>query len=312
MDLNKEINAALFRQACVFLPLGVFFIDANKKIIFWNKWLEIKTGVSEKQIVGKQLDHVFPEINNPRFDWAIEQVIFYKSPQVLSQILNHHLIPIKLKKNEANYMPQHIELLPIGDDKNNLAMVIISDMTEMVAQKQALLMKASALEQDSYHDVLTSSYNRRYMWSWLEKEFAKAVEEESTISCILLDLDHFKPINDSYGHEVGDKVLKEFRCLCQSYLRASDIFVRYGGEEFVILLSKCSLKNSFLIANKINKGLACASIAGLPQGRVTCSSGLACWNYQNPISAKRLVSEADKAMYVAKSLGRNQAYPDLS
>lgn len=303
------IDLSLFQQACKLLPLGVFIVDKDLSFLFWNQWLENKSKLNEKSVLGKKFEELFPDVKSARFEWAVEQVIEYKNPQVLSQILNSHLLPLKLGKEiseEHEYMPQHVEIIPLELDKETYAMVTITDVTESVFQKKTLFEMAYNLEEDSFHDTLTNCYNRRFLRRWIGEQFKLAKIQQFGISCCLFDLDNFKPINDKYGHEVGDRVLKDFVNLVESLLRNTDIFVRYGGEEFVLMLPMCPAKKALSIAENIRSALEQESIAGLIRGKITCSIGVAEWDCKNPVDAEVLVKMADEAMYCAKTQGKNQ------
>lgn len=306
-------NVEFFKELCRLIPIGICLVNSEKKILFWNQWLEFKTGFSESHVLNHTFADLYQDFNNPRFDWALEQVTTYGNPQILSQILNNHLIPIPLQRkitDKIEFMPQHVDMIPITYENTYVAMVAISDVTELVLQKSTLFEKAFQLEDDSFHDALTSTYNRRFLWKWFEKESQIAKSESYPMACCLFDLDYFKKINDQHGHQVGDQVLKEFVFIVDSQLRSTDIFVRYGGEEFLALLPNCTLEQAQTISEKIRKLLEETSIGGLPAGEVTCSIGISVLAPDSTMEAKALIELADTELYRAKSSGRNKVMPD--
>ncbi|MBY0470779.1 GGDEF domain-containing protein [bacterium] len=159
----------------------------------------------------------------------------------------------------------------------------------------------------AHTDPLTRIYNKGYLLEALEAEFKRAKALHTDFAVIYFDLDHFKQVNDKHGHDAGDYVLKEFTSLVRGgHLRPKDIFARFGGEEFVLLLGNTSGKAAAEIAEKIR-----ASIETHPfvyEGKrlsVTCSLGVA--ELSTDIeSAQTLLKTADKALYSAKSSGRNR------
>lgn len=163
------------------------------------------------------------------------------------------------------------------------------------------------LNKEANSDKLTGCYNKGYFNNALENEVKKSKVTGSPLSLIIFDLDHFKKLNDTYGHDAGDFVLKELSKLIRAYgVRELDIFARYGGEEFVILLPKTNLKQSFEIAERLRKLIENHQFVydnkRLP---VTASIGVADYR-QGVITGTDLFKRADSAVYKAKHGGRNQ------
>jgi len=162
-------------------------------------------------------------------------------------------------------------------------------------------------------DFLTSVNNRRFFDQRLQEEMTRCKRRSSALSCLLLDIDHFKKINDTYGHRAGDLVLKEFAALIRKQLRCSDVLARYGGEEFVVLLIDSQPDVSVEIAERIRRELADYAIQ-LEDGNtitVTVSIGVALIDGQaDPRSPDEmggvLVEQADQALYRAKNEGRDR------
>lgn len=159
----------------------------------------------------------------------------------------------------------------------------------------------------AHHDPLTGIYNKGYLLEALDAEFKRAKALHTDFSVLFFDLDHFKKVNDTYGHDAGDYVLKEFSHLVRTnFLKPKDVFARYGGEEFVILLSKTNATLAAELAEKIRS--AVEANAFIYEGKrmpITTSLGVA--ELRTDIeSAQTLLKHADKALYTAKSQGRNR------
>lgn len=158
------------------------------------------------------------------------------------------------------------------------------------------------MHQLAHTDSLTGLANRRLMQEQLEKQCALAARGGESFSVLLVDLDHFKRINDEYGHATGDQVLREVALLLNGVLREYDTVARWGGEEFLILAPNTTLAQAGTLAERILQNLGTTRVAG--EFTVTASLGLAC--YQSGDDAHSLIRRADLAMYRAKAAGRNR------
>jgi diguanylate cyclase (GGDEF)-like protein len=169
------------------------------------------------------------------------------------------------------------------------------------------------LLRSGFTDVLTGWNNRRYLAMRLGEELARARRDQTRLVCLMLDVDHFKRINDTYGHAAGDAVLRELAQRIESQVRASDVAARYGGEEFVVLLPDTRVEAAQRLAERIRAAISSAPI-GLPCGEsttITASIGIA---EVAPAQADRdlktlgdsLIARADVALYAAKSAGRDR------
>lgn len=178
---------------------------------------------------------------------------------------------------------------------------------DQVALAIANLKLRETLQHQSTRDPLTQLYNRRFLLDNMEREFCRADQEGETIVAMMIDIDHFKKFNDSYGHEAGDLVLREFGALLKESVRSIDLPCRYGGEEFLVVLTNTCLKGALARAEEIRKLVAKMSIKhrNQPLGAINVSIGVAGY----PMDAKtpqQLISQADTALYKAKKDGRNR------
>ncbi len=151
-------------------------------------------------------------------------------------------------------------------------------------------------------DYLTKINNRKSIEKLLIKELKKANRYNQKVSLILFDIDNFKNINDTYGHNIGDKVLKNIAKIVSSTIRETDYFGRWGGEEFIILSLETSLDNALIIAEKIRTNIYSYEFEEV--GSVSCSIGVA--EYINGDTYHTIVNSADSAMYEAKDSGKNR------
>ncbi len=154
-------------------------------------------------------------------------------------------------------------------------------------------------------DDLTLAYNQRYLAPRLHEEMERARRTGSPLSMLLMDLDHFKRVNDNYGHATGDAVLRMFADRVRTMVRRIDVFVRRGGEEFTLVMPATSRNNAHATAERIRTSLASAALdVGTTSLAQTVSIGVAEWDGQETLQSFQ--QRADMAMYRAKELGRNQ------
>ena len=171
---------------------------------------------------------------------------------------------------------------------------------EELEQQKKLLYLASTI------DPLLGIYNRTYLIQVLSTEFAKSKRYQHVFSCILIDIDDFKMVNDNYGHQVGDQILIRIANVIKKELREVDSFGRYGGEEFVIILPSTNAQEASLAAEKVRLKIAGTDFNDLGDGiTMTISQGISDSSIDNPSSEDVLLHRVDTALYQAKSMGKN-------
>lgn len=170
-----------------------------------------------------------------------------------------------------------------------------------------LLDAREVLRKKIIYDNLTGLYSRHYMLEILEKEYARALRHQTDLSCLLIDIDYFKVINDTFGHVFGDSVLREFSACLKLVARKYDFIFRYGGEEFMILLPNTGIDGARSVAEKIRS--ICESKVykdGINVTIATVSIGVSSVKNHQPSESNELIAFADKALYRSKSKGRNR------
>jgi diguanylate cyclase (GGDEF)-like protein len=156
-------------------------------------------------------------------------------------------------------------------------------------------------------DPLTGIYNRRFGLGRLREEFCRTVRDGTPLGLLMLDIDHFKSINDTYGHLIGDRILKSICAIARSSLREGDVLFRYGGEEFVAILPAASAENLLIIGERLRKAVEDSALTdGSKTVRVTVSVGGSAYPNQKVESEDVLIHLADEALYRAKISGRNR------
>lgn len=181
-------------------------------------------------------------------------------------------------------------------------LVTFFDVTESKKQKMMLEEKNRELEELASIDSLTGVYNRNKLREIAMYEFRKQKRDKKPLSLVMLDIDYFKKINDTYGHNVGDYALKTISKLVAQCIRESDAFARWGGEEFVILTPGADVDSAAVLAEKLRQKIANFEFENI--GSITCSFGVA--QISDGFELENLVENADKALYMAKRSGRNR------
>ena len=179
--------------------------------------------------------------------------------------------------------------------------------SRILALQEQLMRAHEALRIQATHDGLTGLLNRVAVLEILQRECARANREELAVAVLMIDLDHFKLINDTRGHLTGDSVLKETARRMTSAVRRYDAVGRYGGEEFLIVLPGCELPSARAQAERIREAFTSEAFAAGPESlEVTCSIGVASRIVPRQDDANALIREADLALYAAKGHGRNR------
>ena len=177
----------------------------------------------------------------------------------------------------------------------------------VVSNQKQLSFLNEELEKIADTDGLTGLKNRRYLETEAAKEIGRAKRYGHTMAFFIIDIDHFKEINDTYGHLAGDYVLKEVSNILTKYVRESDIVCRYGGEEFVLVLPEANPKQAFIMAEKLRK-IVEETVFNFQGNMITLtiSIGIAIKKPDHTVSFNDLINFADKALYLSKNTGRNK------
>jgi len=214
----------------------------------------------------------------------------------LKKIENNKDDSIKVKllnQEDKEFYYFHIKVSKIAFSTEYL--LLFHNITKIVGETNKVIKLAE-------HDALTGIYNRVKLNTLFPDFIYNANRYDKDFSVILFDIDHFKNINDTYGHNVGDSVLIELTYMIKNLLRDNDIFVRWGGEEFVVVLQVASLLDASKLASRLRKNLE--EHPFLHVGRVTCSFGVT--EFRDGDTQMILLERADEALYEAKDNGRNR------
>lgn len=189
----------------------------------------------------------------------------------------------------------------------NILNSILSIMTLVTGSSRALSKAITELEYFAGHDPLTDLYNRRIFEDLLKYEVSRAKRKNYKFSLILIDLDNFKYINDTYGHHIGDIVLKSVADILEASIRDGDLVARIGGDEFVILLSETELEKALIVAERIRKNLENNKLCIFEGAVISVSASLGVVEFPTHGTTKEeLMMVVDNALYRAKDLGKTK------
>ncbi len=277
---------------------GIYFVDSDRIITYWNKGAEKLTGYAAEDILGKRcsddlLMHVDDRGTTLCFEGCpLQKTIVDGSARSAEVYLRHkggHRLPVSLR------------VIPVFDRNKKLkgAVEIFADNSERVA----LMEKIAELQKDALLDPLTGLANRRYATDTLRSMLDQMLRYGWTFGILFMDIDLFKAINDTYGHDVGDEVLKMVARTLQANSRSFDVVARWGGEEFLAIIVNVSEENLHRVAYKLRTLVGKSSFnVGTDLIGVTISVGAALPRSKDTVET--LVKRADQAMYRNKLRGR--------
>jgi diguanylate cyclase (GGDEF)-like protein len=243
--------------------------------------------------------------------WALRRGRLYRAGSASGDILCPHLEATSGARADAICVPMmaHGEILGVFHLAAASSASTDETLASSVARDGALglanLQLRDALRNQALRDPLTQLYNRRYLEESLPREIHRAERRNQALALAMLDIDHFKTFNDTYGHEAGDMVLHEVGAILRSFTRAEDLACRYGGEEFVLIFAETPLEDAFRRIETLRARISAAGImhAGQPLGRITVSAGLAATPGTHGTA---LLKTADQLLYRAKAAGRDR------
>lgn len=296
---DKRILEQRFKLITDVVGEGIFLVNTEGKIIFANpeasrllgySFHEIKDLFIHEVVYKQQLDGtLYRAAENPLYI-AITSGDSYNGEGAFTG-------------KSGFLMAVMIACRPVlKDDVLDGAVIAFRDITEQKQYLQSLETINKLLETQATTDALTGICNRIKLNRSLTMETARSERYQSPLSLILFDIDHFKKVNDTYGHSAGDNVLKRLAKLVETNIRGTDIFARWGGEEFLILAPGLSMFEAVKLAEKLRNKIEEFDFEYPP--KITSSFGVA--SYQKGDSSTLLINRADAALYLAKESGRNQ------
>ncbi|WP_022941600.1 sensor domain-containing diguanylate cyclase [Psychromonas hadalis] len=293
------------------IDVGLVVIDLEMNVKVWNGFMENHSGLLTKHVVDRKLNELFSDIPKDWLQQKLDTIYILKNKAFTTWEQRPYLFKFKSYRpitSSAEFMYQNVTFLPLTDITQEVTQVcmIIYDVTDVALNKKMALEANQKLEHLSHTDILTQLHNQGYWRECCFREYKRHTRTQQPSSLIMLDIDHFKKVNDSYGHPFGDEVIKAVADCIRENMRETDIAGRYGGEEFTLILVDTELESAKLVAERIRASIE--TLALKYQGeivKITSSFGVAHITGNIP-NYQSWIKTADLGLYIAKDTGRNK------
>ena len=295
-----------------YIDVGLVVLDKEFNIQLWNSFMQNHSASRPDDILGQNIFKQFPELPELWFRRKAESVFTLQNSAFTTWEQRPYLFKFKSYRpitSLAEYMYQNSTIIPLKDTKGNVDHIclIIYDVTEVAVNRLQIQKANEQLRYLSRMDGLTGLLNRKTWETELEEEFLRFARHHHTCSLLIFDIDHFKKINDGYGHPAGDEVIRQTARVLKESIREIDIAGRYGGEEFVVILVDTDAEGALVVAERIRTQMEVNTVTYDNQTiKYTVSLGIA--ELTTAISDKtQWIDCADQGLYKAKESGRNNS-----
>jgi len=308
----SAVVPARVRNALNILTEGVLILDRREQVVLANGSLIDKLNTEEKHLLGKKASklgwELSPNQEFTEFPWitalasGTKQVgarLLLKHPQEKDKIFRVNSVPILDPNGTSQGTIVVFDDISELEEKTNL---LEETIVKLAKSQAAIEVKNKELSFLATRDPLTNCFNRRALYQHLDGKFEGARASDAEYCCIMGDIDHFKRVNDTYGHGVGDEVIKMAANSIKEVVRDIDIVARFGGEEFCVILPGAALEQAYQIAERCRERIAEQTCSGV---KVTGSFGVTSIRLGAQTS-NELIQQADEALYYSKQHGRNQ------
>lgn len=293
------------------VDVGLVVLDRNYRVRLWNQFMQNHSGRMPEEVIDRPLSEVAPEIPQRLLRRKIESVFLLRNRAFITWEQRPYLFRFRNYRpitGTVEHMYQNITFIPLRSTSGEVDHVclLVYDVTDVAVSREALARANAELAQLSRTDALTGLNNRGYWEQLLEHEFNRCRRSGAKSSLVMFDIDHFKSINDTHGHQAGDAVLRRLADVLRRNVRATDVPGRYGGEEFVVLLVDADEAGARYFAERLRRSVEAGPVTHEGNElRFTISLGAAEWK-ASLAHAGQWVQRADEALYRAKNEGRNR------
>lgn len=310
--IDENINELHWMMRMVdSINVGLVVVDMEYKIQVWNEFMENRSGYTATKVMNNVIYELFQEIPEQWFKNKVMSVSTLGNQSFTIWEQNPYLFKFKNYRpitGAVEYMYQNTTFIPLSSPTGDINQIgiIVYDVTDMAVSKLELETSNAELEKLSRTDRLTQLNNRGYWEECLSKEFLRVKRTGQIASLIIFDIDHFKKVNDTYGHMAGDEVIRQTAAVLRSGIRDTDIPGRYGGEEFVLILIDTDPDKAYILAERLRKKIESLRVKYEDMEiKYTVSMGISEASGDSGDYMKWLEC-ADSALYLSKESGRNQ------
>lgn len=319
---NQEIEMSRLHwlmQMLQTVDVGLVVVDKQFDIQLWNGFMENHSGVRTSTARGSHIFSLFSELPEKWLSNKLESVFTLKSRAYSTWEQRPYLFRFKSYRpltGQSELMYQNVTIIPLtGIDKSvTHACILIYDVTDIAVSKIELEKANQELARLSRTDRLTGLHNRGHWEECLQQEFRRFKRSGTPASLVMFDIDHFKQVNDTFGHQAGDEVIKTVATKLMQLQRETDISGRYGGEEFGIVLPETGAEQASVMAERLRTALEATPVVYEGQTiNFTVSLGI-CEVSPEMDEYSQWLERSDQALYSAKRNGRNQTriYPEAA
>ncbi len=295
-----------------FIDVGLVVLDRDYQVSLWNSFMENHSGLSCSDVAGKCFFDIFPDIQE---DWLRKKIdsVFHLKNRTFS-VWKHRPFLTKFQSDRpitgsSEWMYQNFTTFPLANPRGEVDKVclMIYDVTNIALREQAFQTANKQLEELSQIDGLTNLFNRRTWEEKLSMEYKRSCRSDLVSSVVMFDIDHFKLVNDTYGHQAGDEIIRMVAKTLRQQQRETDISGRYGGEEFGVILPDTNSEGALVFCERLRKVIEKTVTRFDGQDiPITISLGIAETVHNDGGHAKWL-QHSDEALYQSKEGGRNMS-----
>lgn len=293
------------------IDVGLVVLNKHYEIQMFNGFMENHSGYSPSEVKDKVLFELFDEIPKNWFERKAESVFLLKNKAFTIWEQRPYLFKFDSYRpvtGSADFMYQNTTFIPLHSSRGEVThlCLLVYDVTDNAINKMSLETANKELAILSQTDGLTHLFNRTHWENCLQTEYKRWVRSKHPSSLVILDIDRFKTINDSYGHLMGDEVIQHVSALILAQVRETDISGRYGGDEFTIILTDTVLKNAYIFAERLRRAVE-KTVVKYNNIEISYTISLGIAEVDDSISsAKDWIKCADTALYKAKEEGCNK------
>ncbi|WP_101760429.1 diguanylate cyclase [Oceanicoccus sp. KOV_DT_Chl] len=291
--------------------VGIVVLDKGFDIEIFNRFMQVHSGISPEDAIGANVFDLFPYLEDEWFKRRVNTVFELGIPVYTTWEQRDNVFDFDLKlpiHYETRTMFQNTTFVPLhsATDQVEKVGIIVYDVTDSAVNRSKLELAKDELLRLSRTDKLTALWNRGYWEERMNEEFSRSKRSNHPTCLVMFDIDHFKNINDTYGHQVGDDAIRAVSRLMLENSREVDILGRYGGEEFAIVLPDTALDGAMIYCERLREAIANNIVESQGQTvQFTISLGIAVLDEQTRYPTDWLVN-SDRALYRSKEHGRNQ------
>lgn len=292
------------------IDVGLVILDKELNVQLWNSFMQNHSARSPREVLGNNIFETFPELPESWFRRKIETVFELQNQAFTTWEQRPYLFKFKNYRpitSLAEFMYQNSTIIPLKDARGNVDHIclIIYDVTEVAVNRIQIQEANKKLHHLSRTDGLTGLLNRKAWENELNQEFKRFARHQHKTSLVMFDIDHFKKINDGYGHPAGDEVIRQTSRILQETLRDIDVSGRYGGEEFAVIMIDTDAQGAYALAERIRENIQAYTVE-YEDMKIEYTISLGVSEISTDISDPTAwIDSADKGLYQAKRNGRN-------